>query len=627
MLHKSSLLFVLLECFFLSSNGQDTTKLNAVTVTSSKFEVESRESSKPVIVIDQEVIKRSVGKDVSQILLEETGLIVNGAMSNPSKEKNLYLQGAAAGFTLILIDGIPMNDPSLPEANFDLRLLSVNQIERIEVLTGSQSVLYGSDAIGGVINIITKKSEKDFDAQMNLAYGNLNTLQTGLNIGQTFGEHWEYRLDFNRYTTDGISEAAKPDSIAEDYKKDEFAKNAGLLKIAYKTRNLRIESFGRIAQFQGGFDNGSWQDADNEFRSKLQNYGLNVYFDKEKWNIRVSANNSFSKTEYDRLDWTGSPVTDKYDGQSRNIDAIANYQLTKKGRIMLGFLYQQMQVTDYTASSEISQYEIYSPYITFFQPLASRFYVDLGIRLNSHTTFNSNYNYHITPGWHFSEKGRLYLSYSTGFKAPTLGQLFGQWGANPNLKPQESTNLELGTELKPLKHLIIDLRYFDRTITDLIIWDRLGYANANAQNDQGLELRVNYTKFSKANIHFTYGYVDGMMRLDATNEDSVGLLRRPKHRFTLGLSGQLNEKWSYSLTAIYNGDRNDVYFNPITFGQEQVTLDSYLIVNGFVSYVIIENHLDAYLDIKNMSGQSFQEVYGFNGLPNTVLLGVRASLP
>src|SRR5205814_1295066 len=109
-------------------------------------------------VITRQQLERSGGKDLSQVLSEQAGIYIGGANSNPGKDKSIYLRGARVDHTLITIDGVPVYDPSGIGANFDIRNLSIDNIERIEVLKGSQSTLYGSDAIAGVINIITRKA-------------------------------------------------------------------------------------------------------------------------------------------------------------------------------------------------------------------------------------------------------------------------------------------------------------------------------------------------------------------------------------------------------------------------------------------------------------------------------------
>ena len=162
---------------------QNVISLNEIVVSASKIPLEKKETAKPVQIIDHDQIQRSEGKDLAQLLHEQSGIIINGAFSNPGKNKDVFIRGASGQYTLILIDGIPITDAAGIGGAFDLRLLPLQQVERIEILKGSQSTLYGSDAIAGVINIITR-SPKDGAVSVEgaLSAGSLNTSQASLSI-------------------------------------------------------------------------------------------------------------------------------------------------------------------------------------------------------------------------------------------------------------------------------------------------------------------------------------------------------------------------------------------------------------------------------------------------------------
>ena len=124
--------------------------LDDVVITATKFPKKQSETGKVLTVISRQQLERSSGKDLSQLLNEQTGIVINGATSTPGKDKSVFLRGAKSDYTVILIDGVPVTDPSGVGGAFDLRLLPIDQIERIEILKGSQSTLYCSDAIAGV---------------------------------------------------------------------------------------------------------------------------------------------------------------------------------------------------------------------------------------------------------------------------------------------------------------------------------------------------------------------------------------------------------------------------------------------------------------------------------------------
>jgi vitamin B12 transporter len=615
-------LFLLLISFLamksMADTG-DTTHLETVTVTSSKLEAKEGETAKIVQVIDQAVLKRSGMKDLGQILMEETGMIVNGAMSNPGLNKNLYTQGSSTEFTLILIDGVPMNDPSLLAGNFDLRLLPVNQIEKIEILTGSQSVLYGSDAIGGVINIITKEGVEDFDADLRLAYGNLNTLKASLGVRQSLTDQWDYVLDMQSYLTDGVSEAAQPDSITEPYGKDGLEQYSGQLKLRWHNEAWEIEPFLRIVDHRGDYDNGSWQDADNKFTSALSSLGVHMRYRGSLWDWNTSYARTTSKRSFFYNDWTGTPTRDDFDGRSDNLDSYLGRNWNNRSRIIFGTLFQEMRMRAEGTQESDPDYRQISPYMSYYSPLGPNFFMNIGARFTWHSSFGENFSHDASFGWS-NNRIKSYVSHSSGFKAPTLSQLYGQWGANPDLLPQISQHLEFGGIWWVNSALRSDLKIFRRNVSQLIVYDgALGFINAHEQKDQGLEFSLNWNPNSVFQLQAIYAFVDGHTQLES-NEELNGLIRRPKHRWNLNFTGSY-PRTTLRLAACWNAERTDLFFNPISFESETVILEPYFLINFYGEYVLRENRWNVFLDIKNLTGSSFMEIYGYSNLPLTFMLG------
>src|SRR6185503_11108767 len=202
---------------------QDTTLLDEVVISANKYPNKTSLTGKVVTIITKEQLERSGGKDLSQILTEQAGVYIGGANSNAGKDKSLYLRGAGVVYTLITIDGVPVYDPSGIGSNFDIRNLSVDQIERIEILKGSQSTLYGSDAIAGVINIITRKvAVKSFAGNGLLSYGSNNSFRANAGIIGKTGAI-DYNLAYSFFDTKGINEAINNSSNTD---KDGFQQNS-----------------------------------------------------------------------------------------------------------------------------------------------------------------------------------------------------------------------------------------------------------------------------------------------------------------------------------------------------------------------------------------------------------------
>jgi len=196
---------------------EDTTvkAMDELVITANKYPNKTSLTGKVLTIISREQLERSGGKDLSQILSEQAGVYIGGANSNPGKDKRIYLRGARIDHTLRTIDGVPVYDPSGIGGNFDIRNLSAANIERIEILKGSQSTLYGSDAIAGVINIITKKAgTKAVNGNVMLGYGSFNSFRGNAGInGQK--NKIDYNLNYSIHKTDGINESINNSSNAD----------------------------------------------------------------------------------------------------------------------------------------------------------------------------------------------------------------------------------------------------------------------------------------------------------------------------------------------------------------------------------------------------------------------------
>src|SRR6185436_12417696 len=268
---------------------QDTSLLDEVVITANKYPNKTSLTGKVVTIITREQLERSGGKDLSQLLTEQVGVYIGGANSNAGKDKSLYLRGARVDHTLIAIDGVPVYDASGIGNNFDIRNLSVNQIERIEILKGSQSTLYGSDAIAGVINIITRKvAAKSFSGNGLLSYGSNNSLRANAGINGKTGIV-DYDLAYSLFDTKGINEAI---STAPNPDKDAYQQNSLQAGIGIQAaKNVRIQPYFRYNKIDGDIDQGAFTDElDYTYTQKSYQAGVRNEFSFGKTKLNVLYN-------------------------------------------------------------------------------------------------------------------------------------------------------------------------------------------------------------------------------------------------------------------------------------------------------------------------------------------------
>jgi vitamin B12 transporter len=616
---------------WLSSVAQkdslSTKTLDEVVVTATKFEKKQSETGKVLLVIDEEQIKRSAGKDLSQLLNEQAGVVVNGANSNPAKDKSVYLQGAGNAYTLILLDGIPVSDPSdISGGAFDLRLLSLDQVARIEILKGSQSTLYGTNAIAGVINIITKKNaSQPFNGFASVNYGSYNTFKGSAGISGT-AKSFDYSIGYNRYQTDGISEAKDPTG-KNNFDKDGLTQNSFQSNFGIRpTDKLSITPFLRYNTFDGKYDAGAFTDDKvSNYQSKLLNVGTGASYQLKSGMV----NFLFGSDQTDRT-YKSVYGTNDYKGRFNQVELFLNHDITKNLQVLAGISRQGYKMLDTTSTEKNPKANLISPYLSLFLHDDSGLSLELGGRYNQHSIYGNTFTYSLNPSYFIQKQTKLFFNYSTGFKAPSLNQLFGQYGANPNLKAEQSRHIEAGVQwFSSDKRFNVRAVTFNRKINNVIIYSSGGkYLNFDEQNDRGLEIEPSWKVNSKFTFKASYAFVTGDVTTKVAGKDTTynNLVRRPKNSFGINIGYQVNPSFFMSLNFRTVGQRSDIYFDLNTFTNQSATLASYQLLDVYAEYKWLANRLTFFVNAKNMLNQDYQEVYGYSTMKFNVMAGVNARL-
>ncbi|HET6722658.1 MAG TPA: TonB-dependent receptor [Chitinophagaceae bacterium] len=634
---------------------QDTSSLDEVVITANKYPNKTSLTGKVVTVITKEQLERSGGKDLAQILTEQAGIYIGGANSNAGKDKSLYLRGARVDHTLITIDGVPVYDPSGIGSNFDIRNLSIDQIERIEILKGSQSTLYGSDAIAGVINIITKKiGAKPFGTNGLISYGSNNSLRANAGINGKSGVI-DYNLAYSFFDTKGINEAI---SNAPNVDKDGFQQNSLQAGFGLQpTTNIRIQPYLRYNKINGDIDQGAFTDElDYTFTQKSYQAGVRneITFGKTKLNVLYNYNH------IDRLyiddSVKGQNGFDKYSRGSYNgaehfIDA---YMTTPVG----GGLSKLTAGVDFRTSNTNQEYfsvGFYGPYSTKYSAdslhhnqlgmytalninTKTGFNLELGNRVNIHSAYGSNYVFNINPSYLLNlprrqagNQFKLFANVSSGYRTPSLYQLLSEFG-NRDLKPESAFTFEGGTQYFSTNNKFSGrLTGFKRDVKDVIFFYfnpstfQSQYINQDKQKDHGAELELSFKPTKNISLKAFYSFVDGKITTIQNGKDTTyfNLIRRPKHSFGLNAGVRVNEKFFVSSNLSWFDKRKDGYFDAMTFQTVNVVLDSYILLDVYTEYSFCKNKLKVFADLRNVSNSKYSETAGFNTLGFNGYGGIR----
>jgi vitamin B12 transporter len=597
------------------------TRLDEVVITATKFAKSQSETGKVLTIINEADLANSSGKDLAQVLNEQAGLFINGSVSSPGKDKSVFLRGAKGEYTVILVDGIPLNDPSsIGGGAYDLRMIPLDQIERIEILKGNQSTLYGSNAIAGVINIITKKEgDKKFGGSGTLGYGSFNSLRGSVRVsGST--ERVDYSIGATHYSTDGVSEAAE--RSGDNFEKDGVTQNGIQANVTFKpVKQFSIQPYFRYSDFDGTYDGGPFLDNPrNEYRSSFQNYGaivdyklgkgtLHGYYGFDKTN-RVFVDSAYEFTS-----------TYKYYGRFHHGEIFLNQNIANRLQLLGGVSWQQLKMLDTLAVEKNPSSTLISPYASLFLKSWNGISAELGGRLNHHSAYGDNFTFSFNPSYMIRDKAKLFFNISSGFKAPSLQQLYGQFGANPDLKPEKSESIEIGTQIFFQQKGDVRMVGFTRNIRDLIFyaWPD-GYSNQNKQLDKGFDLEGSWRFNEKIRLKLFYSFVDGKTRQNSTETLNV-LYRIPKHSMGLNVVYAQLPNWTTSLNYKFVGGRTDLFYNGDIFQNEEVDLKGYHLLDFYSDYSLLKGKLKIFVDAKNLLNQKFYEVYGYSPLPTSVNVG------
>lgn len=608
----------------LHAQQDSISQLDNVSVTATRFPKKLSETGKVVSIITQEELNRHGGKDIAQILNQQSGIIIAGANSNPGKDKSVYLSGANYGYTLVLLDGVPVIDPTGVGGAFDLRMIPVEQVERIEILKGAQSTLYGSDAVAGVINIITKKGyNKPANIYGGLSYGTYATLKANAGISGSFNNS-SYNIGFVHNETKGISEALNERDTSI---RNGLLQNAVNLNITGNVaKNFYVKPFLRYAYYKGSIPDDAFMPAKNAYTSSILGTGSQFVYDYSKGSATALLNIDEVKRDYDF-----SYGSFAYHGYKKTAELFGTYHFNNYFMALAGLRNDQISMKLPTPTVPDTSLHITSPYLSLFLKNLNGFNVEVGGRLNQHSKYGSNFTYSINPSYLIHERVKLFVNYGTAFRSPSLNELFGQFGANPDLKPETAHTLQGGLQVDLLQNrFTARAYYFNRKIKDVITYNSsFVYVNYNRQNDHGFEMETGMKFTDDFSVKLFYNFVEGNVTVNNNGTDSTynNLFRRPKHSGGAALNYQITPQLFAGTNAQFYSKRYELFADPRNnYATSVVALNPYTLWDAYVQYSVLQNRLTFFAQANNILNKNFQESVGYATLGRNFNGGLRFHL-
>ena len=616
-----------------NSSQNTTSTLDDVIVTANKIEQKQNTTGKLVTVITATQLNAHAGQSVAQVLSEQAGLNLPGALSNAGTVPSIYMRGASSGRTLILVDGAPVGDPSMISNEFDLNLVPLAQIERIEILKGAQSTLYGSDAIGGVINIITKKKAGSF-LTAGASAGSYGSKTNQISFNGALSKI-NYTAGFENQRADGFSSANDKNNTGT-FDKDGYKNNSWFTKLNYNINNQwSLQASTRKTAYKASIDYGAFKDDKDEyFNNATTMSGLQLKYKKDKTVFQFQYQYTTQDRSYlnDSADKKYITYEDnQYAGKTHFADAFLSKSIGQNIQWILGSDFRYGSYNQTYASISV-----YGPYNENFKDTfqfqnalygsllvndaSKKWLLELGARYNHHSRYGDNQTFTVSPSYVIQPGLRIISSVSSGFKAPSLYQI----SYNTALKAEISVNAELGVDYKsnPVDARIV---YFNRTINNGIDYNYIDYNFFNfiKQKVNGIEIELNHRLPHGQSVGVNYTLLNGQEtnqnRITTTDTITYNyLLKRPKHSLQMQYNVAINKKWQASLSGRYISSRYDVggYATP------DVKLDYYTLLNVHIQYQASKG-LSFYVDMQNILQDQFQEIYGYNTMGRTIQIGFR----
>lgn len=702
-------------------SAQDSIKtytLPEIVVSATRSERNSLQVGRSVSVIPGNRLHGALFQSIGEALARYEGIFVVGGGQNPGAVQSIFTRGSNSNHTTIMIDDVRITDPSGVNNAAELSELSFANLDRIEIVRGSHGTLYGSSAIGGVINIMTrKKLDPGFhgDAEINTGTFGMgtSTFAQNLFLNYTTLSGLYLNASANNKTTRGLD--ATVDTVStpgtfQNRDRDGLSKRDLLGKVGFQNNVWDVYISVASTDQQVDIDDGAYRDDDNytvDFQRNLLTYGA-AYRMSDRLRLKYIGGYSAMKryTVDDSSVVDASGATDQtfadvtYKGSSLNNELLVNgewegAQWTLGGglyRETMGsksYFYSRSSFGVFEAATDLDSLGLHSTTGSLFAHVdldgkvfaegASRLSIGLGARWNNHSSYGSHATMEVSPSYRISDRSLIYASYSTGFNAPSLYQLFvpnvdfvsGITRGNRNLQPETSASYEVGLKYRFFDEAGFTLSYFSTDVENVIeyayLWDKnvgidtLGndWMRNDFRGDTYLNLGNLITHGFEASLHIrlsdellltgAVSLVGGKLQYDPSTLDlrqttghhvqvynngafitksveSLGLTRRPD-TFHASLAYTPVQEFSARLDLKHAGTRMDVYYNSDLgpYGAlGTVAVEEYTLLDLAARYNLTPQ-LSLNLRVENVLDTSYLEINGFTTRGRGLFANVRYS--
>lgn len=578
-----------------------------VIVTASRLNQTASELGSSVSIITREAIEAAGYDFAIDAIASAPGVTVNqnGGFGGAA---SVRIRGAATDQTLVLIDGIAVNDPSAPGGGFDFSRIDTASIERIEILKGPQSTLWGTDAIGGVVSIITRRGEQGLGGSLAAEYGSFDTRRGSAAVGGA-NERGAFRVSVNTIDSDGISKADEDNGNREDDGYDATTVNATAslnlpaaaqlsLALRYSDAETDFDSF--VFGNQGNVGDGNDTSETEELSGQL---ALNLPL----FEGRLDNQLLIGHATIDRASFSNGSPSFSADGKRDTYRYQGTFTFNDRNRLALGAERERNDNRSVTSTID-GLFALYE-----FQP-TDTLSLTAGLRNDDVEAFGSETTGRIAVSWNPAAQWTLRGSWGQGFKAPTLfqGTFFccGATAPNTDLAPETSRAFDAGVEWRTTDGRgALSATYFDQDTDDLITFSFAagGYENIAEAQSRGVELAGSWRLNEWLAINASYAYIDAQDKSSGNR-----LIRVPRHSGDVTLALDPGGRWSAQLLVRHNGSERDTSDTLADWTRVDVS-----------GRVTLREDLELFARIENLFDADYQQIIGYGTPGLSAAAGVR----
>jgi vitamin B12 transporter len=594
------------------------TTLDTMVVTANRQEVPLREVAASMSVLTAEDIAAHGEANIADVLRSLPGINVSGS-GGIGKTSALRIRGEESYRTLVLIDGMNISDTTAPQVSPRFEDMMSGGIERVEVLRGTQGMMYGADA-GGIVNITTRRAHEPFAADAAVEYGSYDTTNLMANVRGKL-DRADYSLSLTHFDTDGFN-ARSTDTTARDndgYQNTTAHFNGGVqvsdvFRLETTVRNVRSQN-----DYDGCYDLSTFASS----QRCVSDYNLTAYRVAAIYDTKAVVQRlSLQRSESSREDFYNSVGTGKNDGNIDEAQYQGIFRFTEVGDLVYGADLKQESLK--SADDPTKERDQLGYYAEWQGRAAKQFYYTAGARHDNNDDFGDHTSYRASSAYLLDvgvDVLKLKASYGTGFRAPSLYEIaynknfgFGT-AATTKLKEETSKGFDAGVEYHWHNGGSVEVVYFDQTIDDEIIFDLDAFSgylqDRGATHSRGVESSAMYPISSTFRLLGNYTYNE--------TKDPAGehRLRRPRHLANIGFDAQpITAVTVFANVRIVRDTQDQI------FGVGRISLDDYSAIEASVSWAV-NAQLDLYVRGENLLRDDYQEVNTYNVAKGAIYAGAR----